>query len=128
MAKHGTPQPVMRALNRTRATILCARLEAAGGLRGQSRGLLGRDGLAADAGMLFRSSLPLMWMHMMFMRFPIDIVFLNSENKVIRICHDLHPWRLSPIVFGARTALELAAGAAAVSSTAIGDSIEFAAI
>ena len=58
--------------------------------------------------MLFRSPiLPMMWMHMMFMRFPIDIVFLNRENKVIRICHDLRPWRFSPIVLGARIALEL---------------------
>ena len=124
MANPATPPPsVMRALNRTRGTILCERLEAAGGLGGRSRGLLGRDGLAADAGMLFRSSLPLMWMHMMFMRFPIDIVFLNRENKVICICHDLRPWRFSPIVFGARSALELAAGAAAKTSAAIGDAI-----
>jgi uncharacterized protein len=124
-----TAQPtVMRAVNRTRATILCDRLETAGGLAGQSRGLLGRDGLAAGAGMLFQSSLPLMWMHMMFMRFPIDIVFLNQENRVIRICHDLRPWRFSPIVFGARMALELAAGAASSSSAAIGDAIELVVI
>jgi uncharacterized membrane protein (UPF0127 family) len=128
MADRATPPTVMRALNRTRATILCERLQAAGGLAGQSRGLLGRDGLAAGSGMLFRSALPMMWMHMMFMRFPIDIVFLNRENKVIRICHDLRPWRFSPIVLGARIALELAAGAAARSSAAIGDTIELVVI
>jgi len=116
----------MRALNHTRGTVLCERLESAGGLAGQSRGLLGRDGLAPGTGMLFASSLPLMWMHMLFMRFPIDIVFLDRKGCVLHICHQLRPWRLSPIVFRARKALELPAGAAAASSTQLGDLIDLA--
>jgi uncharacterized protein len=114
----------MRALNRTRGTVLCEQLESAGGLAGQSRGLLGRDGLASGAGMLFVSSVPLMWMHMFFMRFPIDIVFLDREGRVLHICYQLRPWRLSPIVWRARKALELPAGAAASASTQPGDLIE----
>jgi uncharacterized protein len=114
----------MRALNRTRGTVLCERLESAGGFTGQSRGLLGRDGLDSNSGMLFVSSIPLMWMHMFFMRFPIDIVFLNREGCVLHICHRLRPWRLSPIIWRARKALELPAGAAAASSTRPGDLIE----
>ena len=61
---------------------------------------------------------------MFFMRFPIDIVFLNGEGRVLHICHQLRPWRLSPIVWRARKALELSAGAAAASSTQSGDFIE----
>lgn len=119
---------LMRALNRSRATVLCERLEPAGGFAGQSRGLLGRDGLASGSGMLFVSSslIPFMWMHMFFMRFPIDIVFLDRRCHVIRICPELRPWRLSPIVWGARKALELPAKAAASSSTQPGDLIELA--
>jgi uncharacterized membrane protein (UPF0127 family) len=125
MADRHTPEPLMRVLNRTRATVLCERLETAGGMRGQSRGLLGRDRLPAGSGMLFRSPvLPLMWMHMMFMRFPVDIVFLNRANVVIRICHGLRPWRFSPMVLGARSALELPAGTAASTSLAVGDTLE----
>jgi uncharacterized protein len=116
---------MMTAINRTRANVLCERLEVAGGLSGQSRGLIGRAALPSGYGMLFRASgLPVMWMHMMFMRFPIDIIFLNRENRVMRICGGLRPWRFSPIVFGARTALELPCGAAAATSTAVGDEIE----
>lgn len=119
---------LIRALNRTRATVLCERLEPAGGFAGQSRGLLGRGGLAASSGMLFVSSplIPFMWMHMFFMRFPIDIVFLDRRGHVLRICHELRPWRLSPAVWRARRALELPAGAAASSSTQPGDLIELA--
>ena len=117
----------LSAINRTRGTTLCERLEDAGGLAGQSRGLLGRDGLEHGHGMLFvRGRLePFMWMHMFFMRFAIDIVFLDRRNTVVRISHTLKPWRVSPVVFGASKAIELEAGAALRSDTRVGDAIEF---
>jgi len=117
----------IRALNQTRGTILCAQLEHAGGLAGQSRGLLGRSGLESDEGMLFVRGRfePFMWMHMFFMRFPIDIVFLDRAGIVICINHGLKPWRVSSVVFRARRALELADGAAARSGTVVGDAIAF---
>lgn len=117
----------LRALNQTRSTVLCADLEDAGGMAGKSRGLLGRDGLGAEAGMLFEAGRlePFMCMHMLFMRFPIDIVFLNRDGRVIRINHNLRPWRISSIVWRACKALELAAGAAARSRTEVGDQIVF---
>lgn len=118
---------LIRAVNQTRGTVLCERLEDAGGLGGQSRGLLGRDGLEPGTGMLFENGrfTPMMWMHMFFMRFAIDIVFLDRSGKVARINHDLKPWRVSSMVFGARVALELPAGAAAASATEPGDQIRF---
>ncbi len=122
-----TKEPTMRALNQSRGTVLCARLENAGGVAGQSKGLLGRDGLEPGAGMLFENSrfTPMMWMHMFFMRFAIDIVFLDRDDKVMRISRQLRPWRVSAMVFGARRALELEAGAAEKSSTQVGDQITF---
>jgi uncharacterized membrane protein (UPF0127 family) len=68
---------------------------------------------------------PFMWMHMFFMRFPIDIIFIGRGNTVIRIDRRLRPWRVSSIVFGARKALELRAGATDESSTQVGDKITF---
>jgi uncharacterized protein len=120
-------QSHVRAINKTRGTVLCARLENAGGLAGQGRGLLGRDGLEPGTGMLFENGrfTPFMWMHMFFMRFAIDIVFLNRAGRVIRINPNLRPWRMSSIVWGARQALELPAGAAALGRTEIGDQIVF---
>ena len=117
----------VRALNQTRGTVLCERLEDAGGLGGQSRGLLGRDGLEPGTGMLFENGrfTPMMWMHMFFRRFAIDIVFLDRSGKVTRINRNLKPWRVSSMVFGARIALELPAGAATASATEPGDQIRF---
>jgi uncharacterized protein len=123
-------QSPVRAVNQTRGTVLCARLENAGGLAGQGRGLLGRDGLEPGTGMLFENGrfTPFMWMHMFFMRFAIDIVFLGRGNRVIKINRRLKPWRVSSVVFGARCALELVAGASDESSTQVGDQIVFSAI
>jgi len=105
--------------------VLCARLDNAGGLGGQSRGLLGRDSLEPGTGMLFENGrfTPLMWMHMFFMRFAIDIVFLGRDGRVLKIDHRLRPWRVSSLVFGAYHALELAEGSAERSQTQIGDQI-----
>jgi uncharacterized protein len=125
-----TNHSAVRALNQTRGTVLCARLENAGGLAGQGRGLLGRDSLEPGTGMLFENGrfTPFMWMHMFFMRFAIDIVFLGRGNKVIKIDRRLNPWRVSSVVFGARKALELPAGASDESSTQAGDQIVFEAV
>jgi uncharacterized protein len=113
--------------NRTRGTVLCEKLEVAASHIEQSRGLLGRDRMEPGSGMLFEGSwLPLMWMHMFFMRFAIDIVFLDKGGRVLRINPSLKPWRLSSMVFGARRALELEAGAAARSGTRVGDQLDFA--
>jgi uncharacterized protein len=115
----------LRAINQTKGTVLCERLEPANGIFEQSRGLLGRDHLEPGTGMLFQSGrlTPFMWMHMFFMRFAIDIVFLDRANRVIKIDRNLRPWRLSSLVFRARMALELEAGAASRSDTAKNDQI-----
>ena len=115
---------LVRALNQTRGTVLCERLEDAGGLGGRGRGLLGRDRLEPDTGLLFENGrfTPMMWMHMFFMRFAIDIVFLDRQDRVIKINRNLKPWRVSSMVFGARRALELGAGAA--DATQAGDQIK----
>jgi uncharacterized protein len=121
---------MLRAINRTRGTVLCGQLENAGGVAGQSRGLLGRDGLEPDHGMLFETGrfLPLMWMHMFFMRFAIDIIFLDRAGRVLKINRSLRPWRVSSVVVGARKALEVAAGASDRSGTRVGDVIELESI
>ena len=61
------------------------------------RGLLGRGGLESGEGLLLR---PAGSVHMFFMRFPIDVVFLSRDGEVLKIVSDLRPWRTA----GARRA------------------------
>lgn len=48
--------------------------------------------------------------HTFFMRFPIDVYYLDKEGTVIRIERNIKPWRIRPLVWKARSVLELAAG------------------
>jgi uncharacterized protein len=119
-----TPRLVPAAMciaNLTRGTVLCSQAMVARGFRDRSRGLLGHDQLADDEGMVFETMLPMMWMHTFFMAFPIDIVFLDCRNVVIKVQRSLQPGRLSAIVLSARKAIELAAGRAARAQTEVGD-------
>jgi uncharacterized protein len=88
--------------------VLCERCEMPKGAFARMRGLLGRDGLEPGTGMLIDAAPSV---HMFFMRFPIDVVFLDRDRKVVGIRRDLRPWRVA----GARravAALELPVGAA----------------
>ena len=115
-----------RAINQTRATILCAQVEEAATAVARGKGLMGRPGLAAGEGMLIGSGpLPLIWIHTFFMRFPIDLVFLDRANRIVRIVPGVKPWRITAPVFGARACLELEAGAAARNSSQLGDDVKF---
>ena len=62
--------------------------------------------------------------HMCFMRFPIDVVFLDSSNKVVKVVSDLKPWRIVPPVSGAHAALELPAGTVKAREICVGDWIK----
>jgi uncharacterized membrane protein (UPF0127 family) len=73
------------------------------------RGLLGRSGFSSGEGMLLR---PASSIHTAFMRFPIDAVFVDRENRVLKIAAELPPWRMAACR-GARAVLELPAGEAA---------------
>ncbi len=118
---------MLRAINQTRGTVLCAQVEEATTAVARGRGLIGRPALAPRSGMLIGCGplLALMWIHTFFMRFPIDLVFLDRGNQIIRIMPGVKPWRLTAPVFGAHRVLEIEAGAAARNSSGRGDQITF---
>ena len=84
--------------------------------------LEGRSGYAAHTEGAY--IVPTQWIHMFGMQFPIDVAFLDSGGRVLQICHALHPNRLSPIVWRAEGALELAAGTLKATGAEVGDVIE----
>jgi len=70
-------------------------------------GLLGRKGLPENRGLLIR---PCKSVHTFFMRFPIDVVYLTTDNTVAKTCSRLHPFRFSAGGRQAHSVLELPAG------------------
>jgi uncharacterized protein len=100
--------------------VVCERCEVPRGAFARMRGLLGRDRLEPGTGMLIDAAPSV---HMFFMRFPIDVVFLDRDRMIVGIRHRLAPWRVA----GARravAALELPAGAAAEAGLVEGDVLE----
>lgn len=61
--------------------------------------------------------------HTFFMRFKIDVLFLDSSNRIIQIYKEMPPWRLTRIFFKASKVLELKSGTIP-SNTKIGDQLE----
>jgi uncharacterized membrane protein (UPF0127 family) len=72
------------------------------------RGLLGKPPPAPGHALLIT---PCVSVHTAFMRYPIDIVFLNSRGIILKIVETLRPWRIAAC-WRARHTLELAAGEA----------------
>jgi uncharacterized membrane protein (UPF0127 family) len=88
--------------------VVCERCRVADRPLARMKGLLGRAELTRGEGILLR---PASSIHMFFMRFPIDAVFLDADLRVVRVVPELRPWRVAS-ARGARSVLELAAGEA----------------
>jgi uncharacterized membrane protein (UPF0127 family) len=117
---------VLSARNETRGTVLAAQLESADSLWAKFMGLMGRASLPAESGLWLPASNGI---HMMFMRFAIDAVFVGKPDAdgarpVVSVHARLRAWRgLVPLVRGANGVLELPVGTIAASGTAVGDRI-----
>jgi uncharacterized membrane protein (UPF0127 family) len=82
-------------------------------------GLLGRRSLPPGEGMLIR---PASSVHTFFMRFPIDVVFLDRRGVVVGVRRSVPPWRAA-FARRARSVLELPAGESAGAGIEVGDEL-----
>ena len=107
--------------------MLASEVEVASSLWAKFMGLMGRPSLAAGAGLWLPDSNGI---HMMFMRFPIDAIFLgrpeaDGARTVVSVHRGLPAWTgLVPLVRGAHGVLELPVGTIDRSATQVGDLIE----
>jgi len=104
-------------LVREDSAVVCERCVVAATPIRRLKGLLGRSGLEQGEGLLIR---PASSIHMFFMRFPIDAVFLDRELVVRKVVPSLQPWRIA-VARGAKSVIELQAGEAALRGVAEGD-------
>ncbi len=111
----------LRVANPTRKTVLATCLEVAGSARERNKGLLGRDGLAAGEGLWL---CPCEAVHTFWMRFSIDLVYLDRQRRVRKLRSAVPPWRLSACLT-AHSVLELPPGTILDTQTQPGDALEF---
>jgi uncharacterized membrane protein (UPF0127 family) len=111
----------LRVFNRTRQTVLGTSVEMAGNGATRRKGLLGRSGLVSGEGIWI---VPCESVHTFWMRFSIDLVYLDRNKKVKKVRSGVAPWRLSACL-SAHSVLEFASGTIHSTQTRPGDWLEF---
>jgi hypothetical protein len=106
------------AHNATRDAVLARRVAIASSVPARLRGLLGTRSLPRGHGLLLR---PCRQVHSFFMRYALDLVFVDGRGRVLLTVSDFKTNRISPHVRAADAVLELPAGALAEVPTEPGD-------
>ncbi|MFQ6137037.1 MAG: DUF192 domain-containing protein [Candidatus Hydrothermarchaeales archaeon] len=114
--------------NTSRANLICT-CSVADAFFSRLKGLMFKSSLPRDEGLLIEFS-PLSRsrsIHGFFMRFPIDLIFINEDLKVVEI-ETLYPWRYYSPRKGCKWVLEVNKGVAKEKEIEIGDELEFKSI
>ena len=110
----------MRVRNLSRDADLADRATVADTFWRRLRGLLGRDGLTPGEGLVI---VPCNSVHMLGMRFPLDVLYLDRAGTVLRVLPELRPGQFGPVVWRSHVAVELPAGTIAATGTVTGDRV-----
>ncbi len=110
----------VRVENPTRGTTVGERVRVASSSRDRTVGLLRTPEVKAGEGLWIERSPSI---HMFFMPYAIDAVFVSKAGRVTKVVANLKPWRVVWWARGARDCLELRAAAAAESDTQVGDEL-----
>ena len=111
----------LTVLNKDRGCLLGDAIGRADSGKTRREGLLKRSGLEKGEGLWI---VPCEAIHTFFMRFDIDVLFLDRKKRVVKAVRRLRPWRLA-MSWRARSVLELPAGVIEQSGTERGDVLEF---
>ena len=119
------PQPsfvpesaAVRIENVTRSTVVADRARRAATFLARGRGLMLAPPLPDGSGLIIE---PCNSIHMFFMRYPLDVLFVDRAGGVTFMYEGIKPWRVGRLVKGARMAIELPAGTIARTRTEVGD-------
>lgn len=111
----------MRLINVTNGAVLGEWVEEAVTRRERRRGLLDRESLENGCGMYFKKCRQV---QTIWMRFPIDVLFIDRAGVLLRVLHSLPPGKISPVVWHSRLVIELPAGVCRATGTAVGHAVE----
>ena len=111
---------LLRIANERTGYVLGERVRLADRAWSRMRGFLGRPAPEAGEGLLLR---PCNGVHMLGMRYALDVVFIGGDGRVVRTCPALAPGRAVPWVRRAHEAIELPPGTITATDTRPGDQL-----
>jgi uncharacterized protein len=111
----------MKIINSTTTEVLFSQPVLADSLFKRMIGLMGKKSLPQEEAWWFTNCNAI---QTTFMNFPIDCIFLDSKGTVLKIYHELKPWRLAGPIWKASVVIEAIAGSAKKKNIAIGDLIQ----
>lgn len=117
------PRPSVRIDNLTKRTELATAARLASNPWSRMVGLLGKKGLADGAGLVLE---PCASIHTFFMRFAIDVIYLDKEATVLKVVPCLKPFRFSGVLRHGHYTVELPVGTIERSGTSPGDRLAIA--
>ena len=120
-ALKGMSSSSIRVVNQTRGRTLAEQCELARTFWARGLGLMGRASLAPSQGLIIY---PEWSIHTFFMRFPIDVLFLGSDDRVLGIRVAMPPYRPFAGFWGARYVIELPPEILVKTETQVGDQLE----
>ena len=110
---------MMTLVNAGTEGVIASDVELAATRASRRRGLLGRDTMSAASALVLA---PCCSIHTAFMRFAIDVLFVDGDGLVVRVVAGLAPWRIA-IAPRAYAAIELAAGSLESHPVVVGDRV-----
>jgi uncharacterized protein len=115
----GVPK-ILCAFNVTRQSFVSLGVAIADTPFSRLRGLLGRIRLRSDEAIWV---VPSRGIHTIGLRFAIDVVYLDANQKVVHMVENLGPLRVAPLRWQSASVLELPAGSVSGSGTQVGDQL-----
>ncbi len=119
------PVPMLKTFaikNANRGTILATRAKLASSYIDRLIGLMGRKGIEEGGGLLLAKSASI---HSFFMRFRFDAIFVDNDDRVVKVVAAMRRWSVAFGGRGAKHTLELPAGTAERTGTRPGDQLAY---
>ena len=112
----------MRIENQTRGTLVAASAQEARSFSQKLFGLMGQKMLPPSGGLLIHHT---NWIHTFWMRFPLDLIYVDRAQRVVGLEAALPPNRIGKPFWSAQSVIELSAGTIQNSQTQVGDQLRF---
>jgi len=111
----------MKVYNSTQNNLIADDVKVAENFFTRSIGLLSKKSLLSNEGLIIK---PCCSIHTFFMKFEIDVLFVNKQNEVVALYENVKPWRILPIHQTSHYVIELQSGTITAKNISKGDLIQ----